>query len=204
MATKKASNKPTGKQAAKTATKSQKPQAPKESEKKTEVTGKISITARIDKLIDKPDSNLKAIASINLGEGFAVHGFKIMDSQNGLFISMPNTSYTDGGGNTKYNDTFHPITKESREDLIHAIKTEYEQALERKQSAKQNNKQEEEEQEGEDIEPETETEIPFEGPVPIIALSQLTIDKSIGTLLIKLLIKPCRSSCIPVCFFGNP
>ena len=88
-----------------------------------------------------------------------------MDSQNGLFISMPNTSYTDGGGNTKYNDTFHPITKESREDLIHAIKTEYEQALERKQSAKQNNKQEEEEQEGEDIEPETDTEIPFEGPV---------------------------------------
>ena len=154
MATKKASNKPTGKQAAKTATKSQKPQAPKEPEKKTEATGKISITARIDKLIDKPDSNLKAIASINLGEGFAVHGFKIMDSQNGLFISMPNTSYTDGGGNTKYNDTFHPITKESREDLIHAIKTEYEQALERKQSAKQNNKQEEEEQEGEDIEPE--------------------------------------------------
>ena len=165
MATKKASSKQAEKQGGKTATKSQKTQASKEPEKKTEVVNKIAITARIDKLIDKPESNLKAIASINLGEGFAVHGFKIMDSQNGLFISMPNTSYTDGGGNTKYNDTFHPITKESREDLIHAIKTEYEQALERKQSAKQNNKQEEEEQEGEDIEPETETEIPFEGPV---------------------------------------
>lgn len=149
MATKKASNK----------------QAPKEPEKKTEVAGKIAITAKIDKFIDKPDSNLKAIASINLGEGFAVHGFKIMDSQNGLFISMPNTSYTDGSGNTKYNDTFHPITKESREDLINAIQTEYEQALERLQSGKKNQKQDEEEQEGEDIEPEAETEIPFEGPV---------------------------------------
>lgn len=166
MATKKTSGKQTEKQGGKTATKNPEPQTPKEQGKKTEAAAsKIAVTARIDKLIDKSDSKLKAIASINLGEGFAVHGFKIMDSQNGLFISMPNTSYTDGGGNTKYNDTFHPITRESREDLINAIKTEYEQALERKQSAKQNNKQEEEEQEGEEIESDTETEIPFEGPV---------------------------------------
>lgn len=162
MATKKATKKPSAKPDGKTSTKNQKTLASKEQAKKTEVeASKITVTARIDKLIDKPDSKLKAIASINLGQDFAVHGFKIMDSQNGLFISMPNTSYTDGGGKTQYNDTFHPITKESREALINAIKQEYEQALEKKQSAKQNEKQEEKEQPGEEI----ESEIPFDGPV---------------------------------------
>lgn len=104
---------------------------------------------RIDRLIGREDSNVKAIASINMG-GFAVHGFRIMDSQKGLFIAMPSTSYTDGHGETQYNDIFHPITKESREELIGKMKAAYEQAVENLQ----NKGQEETEEESEGIEEE--------------------------------------------------
>ena len=115
----------------------------------------MPITARIDRLIDRDNTNLKAIASVNIGGAFAVHGIKITDSQKGLFVSMPSTSYTDKGGKTQYNDTFHPITAEAREELINKVKTVYEQALEEQQSSMQGETEEEE---------EIEEEVPQVGP----------------------------------------
>ena len=101
-----------------------------------------NLNVRIDRLINRENSNVKAIASLTI-DGFAVHGFKIMDSQNGLFIAMPSNSFTDGKGETQYNDIFHPITKESREDLIDKMKSAYEKALEESQNAEQDNTEEE-------------------------------------------------------------
>lgn len=109
-----------------------------------------SIDVRIDRLINKENSNLKAIASITM-DGFAIHGFKIMDSQKGLFIAMPSTSYVDGHGDTQYNEIFHPTTKESREELINKLKSAYEQAVEEQQSEEQN--ESEDETEGMEEEP---------------------------------------------------
>ncbi len=71
----------------------------------------VSINARIDRLIDRENTSLKAIASANIGGAFAVHGIKITDSQKGLFVSMPSTSYTDREGNTQYNDTGQEAVK---------------------------------------------------------------------------------------------
>lgn len=113
-----------------------------------------SIDVRIDRLINKDSTNVKAIASITM-DGFAVHGFKIMDSQKGLFIAMPSTSYVDGQGETQYNDIFHPITKESREELLSKMKEAYEHAVE------ENQKQDESEEESEGVEEEP----PEIGPV---------------------------------------
>lgn len=113
-----------------------------------------SIDVRIDRLINKDSTNVKAIASITM-DGFAVHGFKIMDSQKGLFIAMPSTSYVDGQGETQYNDIFHPITKESREELLGKMKEAYEQAVE------ENQRQDEAEEESEGVEEEP----PQIGPV---------------------------------------
>ena len=111
---------------------------------------KSSFEVRIDRLIGRENSNVKAIASINMG-GFAVHGFRIMDSQKGLFIAMPSNSYTDGHGETQYTDIFHPITKESREELINKMKAAYEQAVENLQNKEQG--ETEEEAEGMEEEP---------------------------------------------------
>ena len=140
MAAKKGTQKTTSKQTAKAPAKQQEQKA-----------NSISIDAKIDRLVDKDGSNLKAIASANFGGAFAIHGIKITDSQKGLFVSMPSTSYTDRDGNTKYNDIFHPITAESREDLIAKVKEAYEQALEEQQNAEQS--ETEEEAEGMEEEP---------------------------------------------------
>lgn len=136
MATKKGNQKATPKQTAK------KPE--KEQAAKLQTT---PFDVRIDRLIQRDDTNVKAIASINIG-GFAVHGFRIMESQKGLFIAMPSNSYKDGQGETQYVDIFHPITKESREELNEKLKNAYEQALENRE------KQDETEEESEDMEEE--------------------------------------------------
>ena len=59
MATKKSTVKPSGKQGGKVKT--------KEQGKQTEVVNKPAITAKIDRIFDKPDSNLRAIASVSIG-----------------------------------------------------------------------------------------------------------------------------------------
>lgn len=41
---------------------------------------------------------------------------------------MPSTSYT-SNGETKYRDTFHPITKGAREALTQAVLDKYDEAL---------------------------------------------------------------------------
>jgi len=86
------------------------------------------IRVKIDKLLDSPDGKLKAIASANIGD-FAVHGIRVYESEKGLFASMPSTSYTDAQGEKHYEDIFHPVTKEAREQLCGAILGEYKNAL---------------------------------------------------------------------------
>ena len=93
-----------------------------------------SIHARIDRINNYEGSNIRAFASVNIGDAFAIHGVKIVDSpQKGLFVSMPSNSYTDKNGNTKYNDVFHAITAEARTELNDKVLEAYEQALEEQQ-----------------------------------------------------------------------
>ena len=67
-----------------------------------------SITAKIDKLVNYEDNNLKAFASVTIGGAFTIHGLKVMDSQNGLFVSMPSTKY-EKNGKTQYDN---PVLEE--------------------------------------------------------------------------------------------
>ena len=123
---------------------------PKEQTKAAET----SMDVKINRMFNDQKSNLKALASVNIDNKFAVHGIRIVDSSKGLFISMPSTSYTDRNGQTQYSDIFHPITAQAREELIQAVQSAYEQALEEGQQ---------EEQEENPFE-ETEEELPDFGP----------------------------------------
>lgn len=125
--------------------------------KQEQKVNQLSVEAKIDRLVDKDGVSLKAIASATIGGAFAVHGIKITDSQKGPFVSMPSTSYTDRNGEKQYNDIFHPITAEAREELITKVKEAYEQALEEQQE----NEQQEAEEEAEGVEEEP----PQIGPV---------------------------------------
>lgn len=91
-----------------------------------------TITARIDRLVNQEDSNIKAYASVNIGGAFAVHGIKVIDSVKGIFVSMPSNSYKKGG-KVEYSDICHPITADARNELIDRVTEAYEAKLSEKQ-----------------------------------------------------------------------
>lgn len=91
-----------------------------------------NITARIDRLAEQDDSNIKAYASVNIGGAFAVHGIKVIDSVKGTFISMPSNSYKKDG-KMQYSDICHPITAEARNELIDKVIEAYEAKLSKEQ-----------------------------------------------------------------------
>jgi len=88
----------------------------------------IDIKVKIDKLLDG-DSSTKAFASATIGGAFAVHDIRITEKDDKVMVNMPFRSYK-SGGETKYVDTFHPITADARTALYDAVKEAYEQALE--------------------------------------------------------------------------
>lgn len=88
----------------------------------------VAVTARIDRLVDYGGSNVKAIASVNVADSFAIHGLKVIDSGKGLFVSMPQSKY-EKDGKTQYSDICHPITAEARTELSDMVLAAYGQKL---------------------------------------------------------------------------
>lgn len=93
----------------------------------------MKIATRIDRIIDKTDSKLKASASVTLDGLFAVHGIRIVDTEKGLRVMMPSSSYKDRNGDTKYNDIFHAITPEGHAAITQAVLGAYNYRLEQAQ-----------------------------------------------------------------------
>ena len=85
----------------------------------------MKISATINRLVDKPDSNIKAFASVSFDGFYAVHGIKVCEGEKGRFVSMPSTQYTDRDGNKQYQDIFHPISKGARNALNQAVLNAY-------------------------------------------------------------------------------
>lgn len=73
----------------------------------------------------RPEGTLRATATVNINNAFAIRGIKLMEGSKGLFVSMP--SYKAGNG--EYKDICFPCTSESRKDFDQAVLNAYEQAL---------------------------------------------------------------------------
>lgn len=99
------------------------------------------IRVKIQRLFDNESSRLRAVASVSIGGAFAAHGIRVMDSEKGLFVSMPSNSYQ-SRGETKYEDIFHPITAQARQQLNQSVLTAYDQALAEQQKEAEAPKQE--------------------------------------------------------------
>ena len=82
---------------------------------------KMNITEVRIWLLNNPDSKLKAIASVTIGNALVVHDIKIIDGSEGLFIAMPSRKT----GENDYRDIVHPINAESRAILIEAVLNAY-------------------------------------------------------------------------------
>lgn len=91
------------------------------------------ISSRIDRLIDKEGSKIKAIASVTVGGAFAIHGIKVMENDKGLYVSMPVNSYT-RGGKTEYSEVCHPVSAEARAALNESVLDAYSERLEKTMS----------------------------------------------------------------------
>ena len=69
--------------------------------------------------------NVKAIASANLDDCFAVKNIRVIEGKNGLFVSMPSYKGADG----EYHDLCFPTTSEMRKQFNNAVEEAYKQAI---------------------------------------------------------------------------
>ena len=66
---------------------------------------------------------LKAYVDITFDESFVVHGLKIIEGQNGLFVAMPSRRMPNG----EFKDIVHPIKPELRAEITKVILEKFEQ-----------------------------------------------------------------------------
>lgn len=81
------------------------------------------------RLVKNPESSRKAYASVVVEDAIVLNDIVVVEGKNGLFTSMPQRKYTEGGED-KYANIFNPITKEARDELVGAVLAAYEKALE--------------------------------------------------------------------------
>lgn len=62
----------------------------------------------------------KAIGSVTIGDVFVVHGIRVVESDKGLFVAMPQRKDGD-----RYRDVAHPITLEMRSAVGSAVLDQY-------------------------------------------------------------------------------
>ena len=96
---------------------------------KTQSKPKLSVTAKIDRMIDRENATVKAYASVNLGGEFVIKDIAVVDGQKGLFARMPFRSYKSSDGETKYSDIAFALTDEARQSLNDAVIGSYREAL---------------------------------------------------------------------------
>ena len=75
--------------------------------------------------IAEPKNSTVAYASVNIDEKFAVNGIRVVNSEKGLFVAMPQTRDNRG----EYRDICFPITKELRQQISDTVLNEYAAAL---------------------------------------------------------------------------
>ncbi|MDE5565195.1 MAG: SpoVG family protein [Oscillospiraceae bacterium] len=89
----------------------------------------MKIAVKIDRILDNPNSAVKAFASVTMDGAFAVHGLKIMQTEKGCFVAMPSNSYKDREGKTQYSDVFHAVTKAARDAIQSAVLHAYDRVV---------------------------------------------------------------------------
>ena len=96
---------------------------------KTQSKPKLSVTAKIDRMVDREDAKVKAYASINIGGEFIIRDIAVVEGQKGIFAKMPFRSYKSSDGETKYSDIAFAITDSARHSIEDAVIGAYREAL---------------------------------------------------------------------------
>lgn len=72
---------------------------------------------------------LKAYVDITFDESFVIHGLKVIEGQNGLFVAMPSRKMQNG----EFKDIAHPIDPKLREEITKVVLEHYGEELEKKE-----------------------------------------------------------------------
>ena len=88
------------------------------------VPAKLDVAVRV--YPSKTEGNPLAYANVTLGGCFAVKGIRVMDSEKGAFVAMPDRKDSKG----EYHEVCFPITAEMREALNTAVIGEYHRVVE--------------------------------------------------------------------------
>jgi len=73
----------------------------------------------------RDEDKLKAFANVTFDEEFVVRGLKIINGNNGYFVSMPSRKRADG----THQDICHPINNRMRQKIETSVLAAYEQEL---------------------------------------------------------------------------
>jgi len=86
---------------------------------------RMKITDIRIRLIQNAESKLKAVASITIDDCFVVHDIKVLEGNQGYFVSMPSRKTPEG----EYKDVAHPINTPTREEINKLVLAKYEEEL---------------------------------------------------------------------------
>lgn len=71
--------------------------------------------------VEKEGSKLKAFVDLSIGDSLIVKGFKVVEGEKGLFVSMPSSPGKDG----KWYEAAFPTSKEKRQEIAEIILSAY-------------------------------------------------------------------------------
>ena len=95
----------------------------------------MKIKAKIDRMVNS--GNVKAIASVSLDGMFVVKNLKIMDGRKGLFVSMPQETFSGKDGQKKYSNLFFALTNSAKLELQETVLQAYQQQIDPNYTPKQ-------------------------------------------------------------------
>ncbi|MDL2232152.1 SpoVG family protein [Ruminococcaceae bacterium OttesenSCG-928-L11] len=72
--------------------------------------------------INEPKGNTLAFANVSVGDLAAIRGIRVMNSEKGMFVTMPQSESKSG----VYHDTAFPITSDLRKEINAEVLAEYE------------------------------------------------------------------------------
>lgn len=81
----------------------------------------MKITSVDVRKTEREGSRMRGSATVVIDDCFAVHGIRIIEGDEGLFIAMPSKKVS----NDEYHDIAHPINKETRAMFEDAILEAY-------------------------------------------------------------------------------
>jgi len=83
----------------------------------------MNVKARVTPI--ENETSLKGIATVTICDQFAIHGVKIVNGKNGLFVSMPSEKAADG----EYKSTVFPASKAAFAKMNKVVQSAYQDAL---------------------------------------------------------------------------